>query len=108
MIELIQAGNTDAIMVVRQAGRDIGEVLTVCIGVLNPSVVVIGGSMAAAGEHLLAGIREVVYRTCMPLATEHLTLVQSRAGSDAGILGASRLAVESALSVHNVMRLDGI
>lgn len=107
VIELVQAGNTDAVMVVRQAGRDIGEVLTVCIGVLNPSVVVIGGSMAAAGEHLLAGIREVVYRTCMPLATEHLSIVQSRAGSDAGVLGASRLAVESALSADNVMRLDG-
>ena len=107
VIELVQVGNTDAVMVVRQAGRDIGEVLTVCIGVLNPSVVVIGGSMAAAGEHLLAGIREVVYRTCMPLATEHLLIVQSRAGSDAGVLGASRLAVESALSADNVMRIDG-
>ena len=53
----------------RQAGRDIGEVLPPCVSLLNPSVIVIGGSLGQAGEHLLAGVREVVYRRSLPLAT---------------------------------------
>ncbi len=70
----------DAIAVVRQAGRDIGDVVATMVNLINPSVVVIGGQLAAAGEHLLAGIREVVYQRSLPLATEHLSIVPSQAG----------------------------
>ena len=69
---------------------------------LNPSVIAIGGSLALAGEHLLAGVREVVYSRSMPLATEHLTISQSRAGLDAGIIGASVMAIDYALSVESI------
>ncbi len=98
VIELVKRGNIDAIQAVRQAGRDIGEVLTVSVSLMNPSVIVIGGSMARVGEHLIAGVREAVYTRSMPLATEHLAIVQSTTGPKAAILGASMLAAEYALS----------
>ncbi|BDZ51707.1 sugar kinase [Frondihabitans sucicola] len=98
VIELVRGGDIDAVRAVRQAGRDIGEVLTTCVSLINPSVIAIGGSMAEAGEHLLAGVREVVYSRSMPLSTEHLTIVASRAGDDSAILGASMLAIHYALS----------
>ena len=102
VIAATKAGELAAIQAVRQAGRDIGEVLTTCVSVLNPSVIAIGGSLALAGEHLLAGVREVVYSRSMPLATEHLTIAQSRAGNDAGIIGASVIAIEYALSIESI------
>jgi glucokinase len=98
VIELVRQGDIDAVRAVRQAGRDIGEVLTTCVSLINPSVIAIGGSMAQAGEHLIAGVREVVYSRSMPLATEHLTIAQSRAGENSAILGASMLAIHYALS----------
>ena len=98
VVELVRAGNVDAVQAVRQAGRDLGEVLTACVNMVNPSVIAIGGSMAQAGEHLLAGVREVVYQRSMPLATEHLSIVPSRAGDRAGLMGASMLAIHHALS----------
>ena len=82
----------------RQAGRDIGEVLTASVSLLNPSVISIGGSMARVGEHLIAGIREVVYTRSTPLATEHLAIVQSPAAEKSAVIGASILAAEYALS----------
>ena len=54
--------------------------------------------MAEAGESLLAGIREVVYSRSLPLATEHLRIVTSRAGERAGVVGATALAIEHVLS----------
>ena len=72
------------------------------MSLINPSVIAIGGSMAQAGEHLIAGVREVVYTRSMPLATEHLQIVQSAAGADAAILGASMLAIEHVLSPESV------
>lgn len=102
VVAATKAGELAAIQAVRQAGRDIGEVLTTCVSVLNPSVISIGGSLAFAGEHLLAGVREVVYSRSMPLATEHLTIAQSRAGLDAGIIGASVMAIDYALSTASI------
>jgi len=98
VVDLIKAGNIDAIQAVRQAGRDIGEVLTTCVSLINPSVIVIGGNMARVGEHLIAGVREVVYTHSMPLATEHLSIVQSVTADKAGVYGAAMLAVDRALA----------
>jgi len=98
VIALVKGGNIDAIQAVRQAGRDIGEVLTVCVSLMNPSVIALGGSMARVGEHLIAGVREVVYARSMPLATEHLSIVQSSAAENAAVIGAGMLAIDHALS----------
>ena len=62
VVALVRAGHPAAITATRQAGREVGEVLATVVNMLNPSVIVIGGSVASAGEHLLAGVREVVYR----------------------------------------------
>jgi predicted NBD/HSP70 family sugar kinase len=102
VVDLVKSGDIDAIQAVRQAGRDIGEVLTACVSLVNPSVIAMGGSMARAGEHLIAGVREVVYTRSMPLATEHLQIVQSAAGENAAVLGASMLAIHHALSPEGI------
>ncbi|KUG53614.1 ROK family transcriptional regulator [Serinicoccus chungangensis] len=98
VVELVRAGNAAAVQEVRRAGRDIGEVLATMVNLMNPSAVVIGGRLAEAGEHLLAGIREVVYQRSLPLATEHLRIVASKAGAQAGVLGAATMAAEHVLS----------
>ncbi|CAA9386079.1 MAG: hypothetical protein AVDCRST_MAG32-1979 [uncultured Nocardioides sp.] len=102
VVELVRGGSLVAMSVVRQAGRDIGEVVATLTNLINPSVVVIGGQLAGAGEHLLAGIRESVYQRSLPLATEHLRIVTSRAGREAAVLGASALAIEHVLSPEAV------
>jgi len=102
VVDLVKNGNLTAIQAVRQAGRDIGEMLTVAVSLLNPSVIVIGGSMARVGEHLIAGVREVVYTRSTPLATEHLSIAQSSVGSRAAVVGASLLAVHYALSPEGI------
>ncbi|GEL95543.1 sugar kinase [Cellulomonas composti] len=98
VVALVRAGDLAASRLVREAGRHIGEVLAACVSVLNPSVIVIGGHVAESGEHLIAGIREVVYRRSLPLATQHLRIVASRTGAAAGVRGASAMAAEHVLS----------
>lgn len=102
VVALASNGNIVAIQALRQAGRDIGEVLATCVNLLNPSVIVIGGSMAAAGEHLMAGVREVVYRRSPPLATTNLRIILSRAGDRAAIRGASQLVCQHILSPEGI------
>ncbi|WP_425956463.1 ROK family protein [Xylanimonas sp. McL0601] len=98
VVELVRAGDVSAAQAVRQAGRDIGAVLAACVSLLNPSTIVIGGVLAEAGEHLVAGIREVVYRRSLPLATQYLRIVTARTGAEAAVLGASAMAIDDVLS----------
>ncbi|WP_430592325.1 ROK family transcriptional regulator [Humidisolicoccus flavus] len=105
VVELIRAGNATALEQTRTAGREIGEVLATVVNLLNPSVIVIGGSIPRASEQLIAGIREVVYRRSIPLATQHLGIVQSRGGSLAGVLGAGILAANHVLTPEGVAEI---
>ena len=102
VVRLVGSGNKDALKAVRQAGRDVGEVVSACVSLINPAVIVIGGSMALTGEHFMAGIREVVYSRTIPLATQHLQIVRSSSGLDAGVLGASMLAIHHAMSPQRI------
>ena len=98
VVELVQSGNPTAGQAVRQAGRDIGEVLAGGVSLFNPSLIVMGGSLSQAGEMLLAGVREAIYRRSLPLATEHLRIVPSQTADSAAMLGAAAMVVQHALS----------
>ncbi|MET3140870.1 UNVERIFIED_ORG: glucokinase [Arthrobacter sp. UYEF10] len=98
VLRLVGEGNLQAIQALRQAGRDVGDVLATVVNLLNPSVIVIGGSLGQAGEHMMAGVREVVYRRSLPLATTHLRIALSVAGDQAAILGASQMVTQYVLS----------
>jgi predicted NBD/HSP70 family sugar kinase len=102
LVDLVRHNDLAAIRAVRQAGRDIGEVLTIGVSMVNPSVIVLGGRVSGAGEHLLAGVREVVYQRSPPLATQHLSIVQTQAAENAAVLGASVLALHYALSPEGI------
>ncbi|GAA1979223.1 ROK family protein [Isoptericola halotolerans] len=103
VVELVRHGDLRAAAAVRDAGRSIGAVLAGCVSLLNPSAIVIGGSMSRAGEHLIAGIREVVYSRSLPLATQHLRVVTSLAGARAGVLGGAHAAVEHAFAEPSLL-----
>ena len=105
VVSLVRSGDLAAIQAVRQAGRDIGEMLNMCVSLINPSLIVVGGSLAQSGEHLIAGIREMVYTRSTPLATQHLNITQSETGAEAGVVGASILAIDYALAPQRVRHL---
>jgi len=98
VVALVRAGDRTAIDLVRQAGREVGAVVATVVNVLGPSVIVIGGSVGRAVEDLIAGVREVVYRQSLPLATEHLQIVAARGDANAGALGAAIMAARHALA----------
>jgi predicted NBD/HSP70 family sugar kinase len=105
VVALGQSGNTQALRLVREAGRLIGEVLAGLVNFFNPEAIVIGGALSRVHEHLLAGIRETIYRRSLPLATHRLSIVPSRTGVDAAALGAGLLAIEHYLSPDNINKI---
>jgi predicted NBD/HSP70 family sugar kinase len=98
VVALVRAGNAQAVTLVRQAGRLVGEVLAGAVNFFNPSVIVIGGDLAQAQDQFFAGVREVVYRRSTALATQHLQLAGSKLDDRAGIVGCAVTVVEQILS----------
>ncbi len=105
VVAAVGRGDIDAVREVREAGRIIGRVLTSCVSLINPAVIVLGGSVANAGDHLLAGAREVIYTRSTALATGSLQIVRSRGKQDAAVSGASAMAIQQVLSIESVEAL---
>lgn len=102
IVELARGGNGPAADAIRRAGRTIGEVLATCVSLLNPSVIVIGGSLGLAEGNLIAGVREVVYGRSLPLATGALQIVPAATGEQAGVIGAATMVIQHALTADRV------
>lgn len=99
---LVGLGEPLAIHLVRESGRILGEVMTSLVSILNPEMIVIGGTLAIVDDHLLSGMREMVYKRSLPLATRDLQLVVSPPDLDAGIVGATILVVDEQMKGQNV------
>jgi len=101
----IRTGDPVAIAAAREAGRAIGEVAAICVSILNPATIVIGGSLGVQVQEVIAGIREVVYRRSIPLATQNLSIVPAQGGADAGVRGAALMVIEDRLSSRAIDEL---
>jgi predicted NBD/HSP70 family sugar kinase len=104
VVELVRAGRPEAILMVREAGRELGDVLAGCVNFFNPGAIVVGGDIAEAQDHLLAGIREVVFQRSLPLATRDLTIANSRLGDRAGVVGAAIMVIDHILAPDTIDR----
>lgn len=102
VVRLVRSGNTQAVQLIRQSGREVGDVLASIVNFFNPSVIVVGGDIAEAGEQILAGLREVIYSRSLPLATQHLTITASELGDRAGVIGAAVMVIEHVLAPGTV------
>jgi predicted NBD/HSP70 family sugar kinase len=90
---------------VRQSGRVIGEAISNTVSILNPSVIVVGGTLARTRDHLLSGIKELVYQRCLPLATRKLQIALANPHEHDGLLGAALLTIDSRLAPDLVDRM---
>ena len=105
VVRHVRDGRPEAMQLVRQAGRELGEVLAASVNFFNPGVIVIGGDIAHADEHLLAGVREVVYQRAVPLGTRSLRIVRSALDDRAGVIGAAVMVIEHVLAPEAIDRM---
>ncbi|MFC7328867.1 ROK family transcriptional regulator [Marinactinospora rubrisoli] len=102
---LLRSGDPEAVRVVRESAGTIGEIAALLVHVYNPARIVLGGAVSQDSDDLLAGVRGVVYRRALPLATRHLTLAPSVLGASAGVTGGVVLGVEHILSPDGISGL---
>jgi predicted NBD/HSP70 family sugar kinase len=93
----------------QRSARLFGNSLATLVSVFNPDLVILGGGMARARAHLLATMRETVYRRALPSATTDLRIEPSAVDMEiAGVIGAVQFAVDQVFApVRLPLWLDG-
>jgi predicted NBD/HSP70 family sugar kinase len=61
----------------QRSAQLVGSSIATLVNAFNPSVIVIGGVVAGAGQVFLAEVRRRVYELSLPVATQDLTIVRS-------------------------------
>ncbi len=89
-------GDPEAIGILAEVGRRLGEGIGGLVNVLDPEVVVVGGGVAEAGELLLGPARASFADTVEGAAFRPpVPLVVAELGNDAGAVGAAALALDA-------------
>jgi glucokinase len=88
------AGDPLGVELLAEAGRALGIGFAILANVLNPPLIVVGGSLVKAGALLLGPARDALAQWSVPGAAEATRLEPAQLGDDVGILGAALLALE--------------
>jgi glucokinase len=88
-----RAGDAVACEVVESVARALGIAIAASLLLLNVEQVVIGGGVAAAGTILLERIEHHVKRRTFPQVFADARIRPAELGSDAGVIGAARVAM---------------
>jgi len=91
---LAKDGNPTAISIVQTAAKVVGQAAAQAVSLINPDTVVIAGELLAAGDNVIANIRESIYQYSLPLATRDLTLKPSELGALVGLKGGAQLGID--------------
>ncbi len=98
LVELVRAGDPDALRVVREAGRRIGEVLAAAVNLLNPALIIVRGDLSHAYEPLAAGMRELIYQRSSALATRALRVEPGAPDAPTGVAACAAMILDQVLS----------
>jgi glucokinase len=75
--------------VVDQTASLLGLGVANIISLVNPEIVILGGSIGRQDDLLLPGLRQVVLQWAQPASARSVSIVTSRLGADAGLYGAA-------------------
>jgi len=89
------AGDQSANRIIADSGRMIGGVLAGLVNFYNPRAIFIGGGVTNIGTQLLSTIRQATLRRATALSTRALKIEFSKLKDDAGVHGATWLAIEN-------------
>ncbi len=96
--KMAEKGNPKALRVYEEAGTMLGVGLTSAIHLLNPGMIIFGflGGVAAAGDLLFKPMGRELKKRCFASHLKGLKFRTAKLGDNMGVVGAARLAWQSA------------
>lgn len=81
-----------AIELIEEVENTLGKHVAGLINLFNPELVIIGGTLANAGDYLILPLRSAIKKYSLNLVNKDSSIKVSKLGDKAGLLGASLLA----------------
>ncbi len=97
IVEAALRGDYLSISLINEMGANLGKGISYLVQILNPEKIVLIGRVARVGELLVNSVSQELYRYCLPKLREDVTVEISKLNSEAGLLGAATIVVESVL-----------
>lgn len=104
LVALARAGEPMAARLIGEAGAHLGVAIASLLNMVNPGCVVVGGSLAKAGEPLLKPLRAALRRRGLAAAVDHVQIVPGALGADVVAIGAVSIVVQQVFSVPALAR----
>lgn len=94
VFRLAAEGDKIAQGIVDNVHTSLSIALTNIVHLINPSMIILGGQVALAGELLTKPLQERIHELCLPAIRQSVRVVQGRLGSEANSVGAVTLALQ--------------
>mgnify|MGYP000853100483 CR=1 FL=1 len=98
VIEAARHADPVAMELLTASAALVGDALAGMVNLLNPSIIVLGGSVGRSLDLYLATVRRAVLNRSLPLATRSLQIVTSPLGDKAGLIGAAYTVLDELFS----------
>lgn len=105
LAQIVQAALAEDVLVLEllgELGHKLGKQIAGLINVINPEMVVIGGSLSQTGDYLLQAIKTVVSTYSLNLVNKDTEIVTAVLGDKAGLIGACMQARIRRFSANSV------
>jgi glucokinase len=96
LTQLAQAGDADALAVVRETGEWLGRGLAILLDILNPQVIVIGSMAVRLGDLLLEPARREMQREALPGTFAACQVLPAALGEQIGDIASLCAAIQGA------------
>lgn len=102
LYNIVEAANNDdvlSISLIAEVAGKLGRGVGVLINLLNPDLVVIGGSLSLSGDYLMLPLKTAVNKYSLSLVSKDTRFKLSKLGENASVIGAAMLVRKKILGV---------
>lgn len=95
--DIIDATNSEDLLcidIVENIGSELGKHVANLINLLNPELIIIGGSIAATGDYFFLPLKSSVKKYTLKIVNKHTNIVLSKLNENTGSIGACFIARE--------------
>jgi len=101
VMQALSLGDPFTINLFEQLAEPLGRAITIVLHLLNPEMIVLGGELSAAQQHLLLPIQQHLSRYALPQLLKNCKISLSTLGTNAPLLGNVALVLD-----YNLESLD--
>lgn len=93
--EAARAGDSVAEEIIREAMSFLGIGVANLVNLLNPELIVVGGSLTKMGDTLFDPVKRAVNQRAFPFSAERVRVIPAELGDQVGVIGAAAVAIQN-------------